>query len=126
MTRQLLAIGWAAALVVGCATSGHQLAFDVHPCAGEVHLALKDVQVVDATGHAMPGAKLAGNPQILLRDGDAETELGTFEPGCGGGLRLHVPLPATTTETPTILLRGRLTDGTPVTGCQPITASDYR
>jgi hypothetical protein len=112
--------------LAGCATSGRQLAFDVHPCAGEVHLALANVQVVDGAGHALPGTELAGTPRAMLRDGNTQTELGEFVPGCGGGLRVHVPLPATKSETPIIILRGKLADGTPVTGSQPITASDYR
>lgn len=119
-------LGIALATCLGCATPARQITFNLHPCAGEVHLALKDVQVVDAAGQSLPGAELAGLPAIFLRDGDTETVLGTFEPGCGGGMRLHVPLPATQSATPIVILRGKLADGTPVTGRQPITASDYR
>lgn len=123
---QRFCFGIVLATCLGSATTARRLTFDVHPCAGEVHLALKGVQVVDAAGKALPGAELAGVPAIFLRDGNGETVLGTFEPGCGGGLRLHVPLPVTQSATPRVILRGKLADGTPVIGQQPITPSDYR
>jgi hypothetical protein len=41
-------------------------------------------------------------------------------------LRLHVPLPPTSNDNPVVILRGQLTDGTPVSGRQPILAGDYR
>jgi hypothetical protein len=114
-----------ALMAQGCASSRH-LAFDVHPCFGEVHLSLADVVVVDANGNAVAGATLAGPPRALIRDGSSETELGEFEPGCSGGLRVHIPLPDTQSEQPVIILRGKLSDGTEVTGRQQIDAIDYR
>ena len=112
--------------LLGCATSGRHLVFDVHPCAGEVHLALADVQVVDGAGKAVTSVALAGAPHVFLRDGDVKTELGQFEPGCGGGLRVHVRLPETKVATPVIELQGKLTDGAVVTGSRKIVASEYR
>ena len=122
--KPFVLLALAALTLQGC-TSSRQLTFDVHPCAGEVHLSLADVKVVDHAHRVVP-VEFAQPPTAVVRDGSQELPLGEFVPGCGNALRIHTPLPATKSATPTILLRGKLADGRTVTGCQQITAADYR
>lgn len=121
-------------LVSSCATSnalrettdaGIHLTLAARPCAGEVHLGLSDIAIVDRKGNPVSGAEFRELPAVLVRDGVSETELGKFCEGCGGALRIHVRLPVTQSRTPVIVVRGFLRDGTPVAGTQSIEATDY-
>lgn len=107
-------------------TGDYRLEFDVHPCFGEVHLSLDSVKILDAQNQEATGLSLAAPPAVLLRDGQSERELGEFQPGCSGGLRVHVTLSETQTASPSIVLRGKLSDGSPVTGTRQIDAVEYR
>lgn len=115
--------------LAGCATStvapgsGH-LTFDVHPCAGDIHIALSSVQWTSSSGQHVDADAFDGIPEVLYAAGGEVRPLGSFEPGCSGALRLHEPPPARTGRID-VVVRARLKDGTVAVGTTPIDLGDY-
>ncbi len=65
--KPFVLLALAALTLQGC-TRSRQLTFDVHPCAGEVHLSLADVRVVDHAHRVVP-VEFAQPPTAVVRDG---------------------------------------------------------
>lgn len=97
-----------------------ELRFNVRNCFGEAHVSTGDVEVLNAGGQVCTGFVIKPETaEFLATSGCVTNRLGTFEPGCSGGMRLHAPLPAFESEDPnaviTIELRATC-GGVPVTG----------